>query len=116
MLNGCSRYLALRLVKQVVRGHLILVSLLTAHKFITYLYFSEKVTDQIFFGLLQYSLSLTNLLYKLSGYGLFTDKELIIGEYICQYRGEKISADEAEKRKHFDFIFYFRHDGEMLLQ
>jgi uncharacterized protein len=33
-----------------------------------------------------------------AGLGLFTEKEILAGEFVIEYTGEKISNDEAQKR------------------
>ncbi|XP_053389982.1 histone-lysine N-methyltransferase NSD2-like, partial [Mercenaria mercenaria] len=48
------------------------------------------------------------------GWGLFTDVCFNIGEYICEYKGEVIDHEEANRRGHTAYQFSFEHHGQML--
>ena len=54
--------------------------------------------------------------FSLTGFGLFSDHTFHIGAYtsICEYKGEVVTAYEADKRNHLGYQFYFQHEGAWL--
>ncbi|XP_062580856.1 histone-lysine N-methyltransferase set-1-like [Saccostrea cucullata] len=76
--------------------------------------FGDPQTGQLsveFLGLLILAL-LAYFGHLLARYGLFTDKFLDRGTYICEYKGELIDGKAADSRKDFGFLFYFTHKEE----
>lgn len=66
-----------------------------------------------------------SLLHKFSvcsaGYGVVAEKEFRKGDFLVEYKGDLIQADEAARReklyakkRHGCFMFFFKHNGHTM--
>ena len=50
------------------------------------------------------------------GYGVFVTEHVRKSEFLCEYGGQFITRDEADRKKgsEANYLFFFRHQGSQL--
>ena len=46
------------------------------------------------------------------GSGTFCTKSFAKGDFLLDYTGERLTAEEGDKRANQDYIYYFRHGNK----
>ena len=56
--------------------------------------------------------NISEFICKYIGQGLFAKKEFHAGDFLLEYRGERLQEHEGEKRRS-KYIYFFRHNSKI---